>query len=106
MRQLNTYAGIRRKAGFRALHRDMMKQRMGSPRASAFLQRKMDLPRSFDWSDHNGKNFLEPVMDQADCGSCYVASSMRMLTARHKIRQDDLMLRRGLSTSPCSARST
>jgi len=25
-------------------------------------------------------------MDQADCGSCYAASSMRMLTARHKIK--------------------
>jgi len=32
---------------------------------------------------------LEPVMDQADCGSCYAASSMRMLTARHKIKQND-----------------
>merc|ERR1719191_1586362 len=67
-----------------------MKQRIEAPRASSFLQRKKDLPKSFDWSDHEGKNFLEPVMDQSDCGSCYAASSMRMLTARHKIRQNDL----------------
>merc|ERR1719421_213138 len=35
---------------------------------------------------NNGQNFLEPVMDQVDCGSCYVVSTMRMLSARNKIR--------------------
>merc|ERR1719159_2041311 len=43
------------------------------------------LPKSFDWRNAHGQNFIEPVMDQADCGSCYMVSTMRMLTARHKI---------------------
>merc|ERR1719230_2568696 len=34
-------------------------------------------------------SWLEPVMDQSGCGSCYAASSVRMLTARHKIKIND-----------------
>merc|ERR1719482_1300120 len=66
------------------------------PRAS-FLQRPQTkgprsgkVPDTWDWSNAtDGQNFLEPVMDQGDCGSCYDASTMRMLTARHKIKQND-----------------
>jgi len=47
------------------------------------------LPTIFDWRNHNGQNFLEPVMDQADCGSCYMVSTMRMLSARHKIKTNN-----------------
>jgi cathepsin C len=51
------------------------------------LQRvEESLPDSLDWRTHNSQNFLEPVMDQGDCGSCYVVSTMRMLSARNKIR--------------------
>mmetsp|Transcript_18793 Transcript_18793/g.52028 ORF Transcript_18793/g.52028 Transcript_18793/m.52028 type:complete len:546 (-) Transcript_18793:172-1809(-) len=38
------------------------------------------MPKSHDW-----KNFVAPVMDQSDCGSCYMVSTIRMLTARHRI---------------------
>jgi cathepsin C len=44
------------------------------------------LPDSLDWRDVEGKSYLEPVMDQGDCGSCYVVSTMRMLSSRNKIR--------------------
>merc|ERR1719502_159996 len=44
------------------------------------------LPDSLDWRDVEGRSFLEPVMDQGDCGSCYVVSTMRMLSSRNKIR--------------------
>merc|ERR1719163_1762181 len=65
---------------------DMLRQRGGpSSGAQSFLQRSVPLPKAWDWGDVNGVNFLEPVMDQGDCGSCYAASSGRMLTARHKI---------------------
>mmetsp|Transcript_111078 Transcript_111078/g.175081 ORF Transcript_111078/g.175081 Transcript_111078/m.175081 type:complete len:554 (-) Transcript_111078:88-1749(-) len=48
------------------------------------------LPREFDWRKaRGGRNFLEPVMDQADCGSCYAVSTMRMLTARHKVKTNN-----------------
>merc|ERR1719160_823274 len=71
----------------RELHKDLMSQHTQPPRS--FLQAKgLKLPESWDWSDQDD-NWLEPVMDQQDCGSCYAASSMRMLTARHKIAQKD-----------------
>merc|ERR1719161_802630 len=91
MREINCYAGIKRTT--RTLHREMLAQR-SRPKAS-FLQRPPPkaragkVPEKWDWSDVNGQNFLEPVMDQGDCGSCYDASTMRMLTSRHKITQND-----------------
>lgn len=48
-----------------------------------------ELPKSFDWRNKDGKNWVEPVMDQSDCGSCYMVSTTRMLSARHKIAQKD-----------------
>jgi len=95
MREVNDYAGIKRNEKQRNLHKEMIRQHAKqSSRSHSFLQRgpgthsqaPPKLPASFDWSNVDGKNYLEPVMDQADCGSCYAASSMRMLTARHKIR--------------------
>jgi len=46
------------------------------------------LPKEFDWRTPNGtdSSVLEPVMDQADCGSCYAVATMRMLSARHRIK--------------------
>jgi len=98
--EVNRYAGIKRVNPARDMHKLMMQQRMAEParRPSqrSFLQKEQDqvaegasLPKTWDWSSAYGKNFLEPVMDQSDCGSCYAASSMRMLTARHKIKQND-----------------
>jgi len=91
MREVNAYAGIKRDDRAREVHRQMLKQHalQAKPAARSFLQKPLALPKEFDWSNKDGQNFLEPVMDQADCGSCYAASSMRMLTARHKIRQND-----------------
>jgi len=57
--------------------------------ARSFLQRSSTMPKEFDWSNSSAQDFLEPVMDQADCGSCYAASSVRMLTARHKISMNN-----------------
>jgi len=90
MREINSYAGIRRPQGAREMRRQMMEQH-APQRARSFLQRRASesFPQEWDWSAAFGKDYLEPVMDQADCGSCYAASSMRMLTARHKIRQND-----------------
>lgn len=94
-REVNSYAGLRRSERSRLVHREMLLQRSTST-AHSFLQKghsagvaKEKLPKEFDWSDVNGQSFLDPVMDQQDCGSCYAASSMRMLTARHKIKQND-----------------
>jgi len=47
-----------------------------------------ELPAIVDWTNATGGlNFLEPVMDQEHCGSCWAVAGMRMITARHKIAQ-------------------
>jgi cathepsin C len=97
MREVNAYAGLKRNERARELHKQMVasssSSASGGGRAKSFLQRagvaRGPLPQEWDWSDAYGKDYLEPVMDQADCGSCYVASSMRMLTSRHKINLND-----------------
>jgi cathepsin C len=95
LREVNAYAGLRRGGlSARELRREMLRQgesmpKLRSARPHSFLQRASALPKSFDWSDVNSMNYLEPVMDQQDCGSCYAASSVRMLSARHKIKQNN-----------------
>jgi len=49
------------------------------------IRRSLD-SEEFDWRNKDGKNFLEPVVTQGDCGSCYTISTIHMLTARNKIR--------------------
>eukprot|EP00929_Paragymnodinium_shiwhaense_P000517 TRINITY_DN10075_c0_g1_i1.p1 TRINITY_DN10075_c0_g1~~TRINITY_DN10075_c0_g1_i1.p1 ORF type:complete len:633 (+),score=164.68 TRINITY_DN10075_c0_g1_i1:86-1984(+) len=108
LKEMNTYAGLKRDGGSDQGRRDMLLQKqVHSERASgrhagrSFLQRRAtsedsatrghhkQLPHNFDWSNATGRNFLEEVMDQGDCGSCYATASMRMLTARHKIRENN-----------------
>eukprot|EP00930_Biecheleria_cincta_P096410 TRINITY_DN88269_c0_g1_i1.p1 TRINITY_DN88269_c0_g1~~TRINITY_DN88269_c0_g1_i1.p1 ORF type:complete len:543 (-),score=111.27 TRINITY_DN88269_c0_g1_i1:49-1677(-) len=102
MLQLNNYAGIKRDARARKTHEQMLHQhaatqlrntRQNKPKSflqqGSYTRRQTKLPTAWDWSDVNGESFLEPVMDQSECGSCYAASAMRMLSARHKIKQND-----------------
>jgi cathepsin C len=78
MHEINSYAGIQRNS--RAVHKDMLSQRQ-QQRGRSFLQktRASKFPESFDWSNASGVDWLEPVMDQADCGRWDVSSCMRML---------------------------
>jgi cathepsin C len=92
VREINDYAGIRRSAPAKELHRDMMLQANAGHKRHSFLQRSRaaKLPKEWDWSNaQDGMDWLEPVMDQSDCGSCYAASTMRMLSTRHKIKQNN-----------------
>lgn len=65
----------------RELRRSKLISRLGANRTSR--------PSSWDWGNVNGKNYLEEILDQGQCGSCYTVSTMRMLSARHKIARDD-----------------
>lgn len=83
-RQLNRFAGVRR-----SLPRKQERSRSAS--FSSFLSmssrvRQTYLGESFTWTDKDGVNWLDPVVTQGDCGSCYTISTVHMLTARNRIR--------------------
>lgn len=94
-RQLNRLAGVRRHVP-RAAHHRQRKQSTNSP-FSSFLgighkvrRTKWGDGDSFDWRHKDGQNWLEPVVTQGDCGSCYTISTVHMLTARNRIRKNSL----------------
>jgi len=45
-----------------------------------------DMPSQWNWGNVNGVTYLDPVLDQGECGSCYAVATTRMLSARHRIR--------------------
>jgi len=45
-----------------------------------------DLPGAFDWTNIKGKNFVDEVINQGACGSCYAVSSTAMLSSRLRIQ--------------------
>merc|ERR1711957_1159570 len=44
-----------------------------------------NLPTEFDWRNVNGSNYVNPVVNQGSCGSCYAISSMGAFESRLKI---------------------
>jgi len=45
-----------------------------------------DLPPAFDYRNVNGRNFITPVRNQGECGSCYAYGSMAQLEASFAIQ--------------------
>ena len=43
------------------------------------------LPDSFDWRNRDGVDFVSPIRNQAQCGSCYAFASMAMMESRLRI---------------------
>ncbi|CAH2225561.1 dipeptidyl peptidase 1 [Pelobates cultripes] len=43
------------------------------------------LPPAFDWRNVNGYNFVSPVRNQGNCGSCYAFATMGMLESRIRV---------------------
>ncbi|CAJ1387278.1 unnamed protein product [Effrenium voratum] len=85
LRELNAMAGIFRPAR----PRQAEVGRAGSAPVS-FLQsrrtRSRALPESWDWRNVSGVSFLDPVIDQGSCGSCYMVATTHMLAARYRIK--------------------
>ncbi|KAK8728868.1 hypothetical protein OTU49_008836 [Cherax quadricarinatus] len=81
-----------------------MNRRAGGPKAAVTRPRPAPttpeqkarvalLPEHFDWRNVEGVNYVSPVRDQANCGSCYAFASMANLEAQlrivtHNQRQD------------------
>jgi len=49
-----------------------------------------EYPRDFDWRNKDGKNYVVAPVDQGSCGSCYVISSISMLSSRRKVLEDNV----------------
>jgi len=47
------------------------------------------LPKEFSWANHEGKAWIEPNLDQQDCGSCYAVAGIHMLSSRYKVLKGD-----------------
>lgn len=96
LRELNGMAGI-----FRPFTR--AKSREADPyfgsNPLSFLQRarakskavkgRRPLPTQWDWRNVSGRNYLDAVIDQGTCGSCYMVATTHMLAARYRIKYRD-----------------
>ena len=51
------------------------------------IHKQSNLPTHFDWRDNNG-DWLTPVKNQGDCGSCQVFAGMAMIEAWWKIKNN------------------
>mmetsp|Transcript_6488 Transcript_6488/g.11043 ORF Transcript_6488/g.11043 Transcript_6488/m.11043 type:complete len:579 (+) Transcript_6488:195-1931(+) len=95
-RELNKFAGVRRHRP--QSHRTRKLHFGKEPSFSSFLGIRSKVRHtvwshpndSFDWRSKDGQNWLEPVVSQGDCGSCYTISTVHMLTARNRIRKNSL----------------
>lgn len=56
-----------------------------APVTSDVKMRTANLPDAFDWTDVNGQNFVTPIRDQGNCGSCYAFSATAMVESRLKV---------------------
>merc|ERR1711959_148364 len=50
---------------------------------------KYNMPKTFDWRNVSGKNFLFPAIDQGSCGSCYAVAISDMITSRVAVQTNN-----------------
>lgn len=55
------------------------------------------VPASFDWRSHQGSNWLTPVRDQRECGSCWAFSAVAAVEAAYRIQNNNPNLNIDLS---------
>ncbi|KAL5018530.1 hypothetical protein ScPMuIL_004252 [Solemya velum] len=71
------------------LHRSGGPKTISFPKTAAVQEetRKLAqiLPVAFDWRNFNGQNYVSPIRDQKNCGSCYAFASMAMEEARVRV---------------------
>lgn len=46
---------------------------------------KSELPPALDWRNKDGKNWVSPILNQANCGSCVAFASIGVLETQYKI---------------------
>jgi len=89
-RQLNKLAGVRRDMPRHHVDRKQKVSTFNSFLGVHTRTRRSIGGDSFDWRRKDGRNWLESVVSQGDCGSCYTIATVHMLTARNKIRTGNI----------------
>lgn len=97
LREMNLLAGISRSLSISdhqvtpALPPSFLQQSSVTQSGPSRLRGAMNapLPRSWDWRNASGVNYLDKVLDQGECGACYAVATTRMLTSRHRIKTKD-----------------
>ncbi|GFO42826.1 dipeptidyl peptidase 1 [Plakobranchus ocellatus] len=77
-------AGGKRTQGIRAPH-------LAHATVNGQKNLRASFPRAFDWRNVNGENFVSPVRNQAQCGSCYAFTAMGMAESRYRILTNNTM---------------
>jgi len=83
-KELNTMAGMRR-AGV------PKKERVVPSffQIDSFQKMVSSMPSDFDWRNKDGKDYVVHPVNQGSCGSCYVVSSISMMSSRRKILENN-----------------
>jgi len=79
-----TVGEFNRKAGFRPAQLERIRSLPTNEVLLQIEEEVKDLPKSFDWRNKDGQNYVDPVINQA-CGSCYAVSSTSMINSRVRI---------------------
>jgi len=45
-----------------------------------------NLPKHVDWRNHDGQNYVGPVVNQGNCGSCYAVAVTDMIASRIRVK--------------------
>eukprot|EP00397_Hematodinium_sp_SG-2012_P028593 GEMP01030119.1.p1 GENE.GEMP01030119.1~~GEMP01030119.1.p1 ORF type:complete len:440 (+),score=127.24 GEMP01030119.1:371-1690(+) len=85
-REINRMAGIKRSFTVAEASAQHAKNRTTTSAPPSFLQQRTRLPNSVDWGE---QGMLDKVINQGDCGSCYTVATVRMLSSRRRIANNN-----------------
>jgi cathepsin C len=84
-----TMEDVRKMTGAKQVHKfrsEARKRHMAMMRPKQTAPVSSDLPKAFDWRNVDGVNYVSPVRDQGNCGSCYSFAATAMYEARLRVQ--------------------